>query len=1540
MNEKNMLHKTGRILVIGLVMVILAAGALFGQTATIGGSIYTGANDGTGPVFAPNALTPAITDATVMVQNQHSGGAFITYGTVTGNTWTATVPAPGDYVVMFSAPGHDLTSREFTVKDGDSQTKDAYLPALPLPLANLLVFAFWDNMVNGEPDGAPEDLPLNGVTWTVSDEEGTVLATGVTGSQATITLPDGVVITDTRGLYYFTGLPPGEVIATSDPSTITQAANPDIQFDNPDDATREYYLNYTEEGGPAWDPKLYPGDPGTEAGGFLIWHSYVEKLGQIDASNLAKRFPAGTTLADAGSINGSLGDADKAGLDPDEPFPIPGEDHPGVSLNDMVPDGLVILFTDNETVPTHPVATVEADPVTGDFTFNNVPPGNYKMMQFDIPLDYVWTQSQVRIGPNENVVFPLNSILVPRFFARGQGFVYDNSTTPPTPIAGASVHIRFKSGSIQRTEVTDANGWYNFDDLPEIEVIGFVDVDLPAGYRGTIRTETFFPGGKDPTHPNYTLKPPIDVTFNAMNRYIQWLTANYEADLYLEPIPATKGHIGGFVFNDNFEQGTWVGDGVYDPEEERTWPGVTVELYDASGTTLLATTTTGAFDEAATLAQGWFKPATWPPDELGGVFVGPLPGYYEFRDVDAGTYVVRVTPPAGFVATTGATTLGEETVTVTGVEPTVPANGDLHEVNFGVNTTPSGRIPNVNPGVPLAGEIEGGVFDDVNIDPRGGSLTADPNDLQSLLFAEKAGVDHAPVGAYDHLGYLLGVGVMGNPLCYPDAPDIPGQPGVSQCPECDLLFDPVQKPEMERRFAPGVHIYVGNDPSFLRGEDLNCNGILDAGEDLDNDGILDVGYWPDHPDWGFNPNLLPLTLPYTFGQGKFKFEADWSLVPVAAVGLGPLAGNAQILPNNRPVINNPGGGNGPVAVLRVGDIFRIQGHDFGDQQGYSTVTLAGSQQRIMSWTDTYIDIQIAQDALSGAIVVATSTGISNALSVQINYSRRRARYLARRSVFVDASNTGPQDGSEAHPWQTIGDALNHLPALGPRYVFVAPGTYQERVHLKDDGILLIGSGPHETIINGLPDITTFTQQGTSNGGGPTIFIGKGGKTGSVTNILISGFTITGSTVNDDDIGAGIFGDYGNQHIQINTCMIYRNGGYYGGGIWFHKSNHNVQIWSNLIAENGNFGGYGGGISVNDEPEYEAEHGQPEHTVDDLNPGPPPGTYDIYNNVIFHNWSADLGGGICLYEVKDHLNVYGNVLLENRSEDHGGALFFEDSGPIDVYGNVFLRNYSPDDGGAISFEDVGDTLSHVNVYNNLIAENIADDHGENHARGGAIAFDDTFFGKVFNNTIVGNIVAGSENPAGGGIDSERNGHEYNGTDGPYVAPGFSDPQIFNNIIWNNWRLHYDQPVEGGEEEDLPYPWGKNYVWTPDELHVDNPALQPEWESDGNSESFTHIHYNDIRGGYSNGTNNLDVDPSFVDPDGFIWKLNAGSPAIDKANAADGPNVDLELLPRTVNNGMIDMGAHEWRAMPPSIVRIPTGILGAIQMPIPGSSALHE
>jgi len=1399
------------VLIIAALIVIVTAQHLYAQTmtggtATIGGHIFTGSQN---PDGTPNTTTAApLTGAKVMVQDMHTG-AFVTYGTVTGNSWTATVPAPGEYVVMFSAPDHDATSRSFEVQDGDNLTKDAYLPPLPLPKANLLVYAFEDWAVNGE-DDFPDDPPLAGVTFEVIDEGGNVVATGVSG--ASPTLPPGAG-PHPDGLYYFTGLEPGKYHVRAIP--------PDLDG-NP--ATSDWYHTTSEEGSQLWEVVLYPGDPGTQGGAYLIWFGFVKKLGQIPNAEV------GSVPPDAGSISGVLLDAD--GNDPFDTLP---PNLVCVSANSTVPDGFVVLFTDGGGGPPHPVATTEADPVTGEYQFVNVPPGRYKLFGSDIPIDYVWVPRQVAVSPNTAVTG--QDIWMPRFYARARGYVRDSTGAP---IAGARVKFRLKPHSVWKETTTDANGWFNFDDLEEVEVMGFVDVEPPPGYR---LMNVDAPNDPDPC---------IAEKGKRGNRYVMFFSGmNYQVDLFVEAIPPGEGDIVGFTFNDHLMPGTWIPDGLYDEKEEGTIPGVTVELWDASMTTLITTTTSGVFDEEALKAQGWIPLYSQVPvDEFGDVYNGPILGYYEFRGLAPGTYNVKVIPPDGHLASTPTVV----SVTVSG--------GDRHEVNFGLYTE-----------VPKAGIIEGGIFDDLNLDTN----------PQSTFYMEKAIITGAPVVVYDHLGYQLDVMYQPSPLCYETAP-----PDLCDRPD---LGDEV---EIERRIAPGPHLFFGNDPNH-----------------------------PDH-----NPNYIPINMTYTFGQANAKFEADWSLPPIAFLGLGvPLQGNAQVLPDNAPVIDN---------VVPVGS-YLITGRNFGDTQGHSTVTLAGQELRVISWSDTEIHVDDPPEPVSGPLVVTTAAGPSNAVHVEMDYSPERAHYMEERSVFVDASNTGLKDGSREHPWVTITEALNHLPEARPRYVFVAPGTYYEQIRITESDVYLIGAGPRETIIDGRSRVT-ITSQGP-NGNGPVIYIGRdtGGeeekdkdkdkkdkkdkdkkdKKGGIENVMISGFTIRGGTVKDG-IGAGIFSDHNNRNININNCIIIRNGGYYGGGIWLHNSNHDVKIWSNLIAENGNYGGYGGGISVNDMPQNEENqtYGEPEHIGDDKESESPPGTYQIFNNLIFHNFSPDYGGGISLYEVKDRLQVFGNTIKENKADDHGGGIYFHDTGPIEVYGNVFLDNYCADDGGAISFEDVANEISTVEVYNNLFAKNVADDRGENHARGGALAFDDTFQVRIYHNTIVSNVVAGHYDPVGGAIDSERNGHEYTDRD-----PGFSDVQIENNIIWGNQRLLYDPPTDMAEDGYMDYTMGTNYRWSPDNLHVDNPSLQEEWESYKNSESLTLVRYNDIAADeYADREGNISVDPQFVDPEGLDWHLSAGSPVIDQAPVSSAPQDDLERLPRSPKQAMVDMGAYEFQWSHPGTITI--------------------
>lgn len=160
---------------------------------------------------------------------------------------------------------------------------------------------------------------------------------------------------------------------------------------------------------------------------------------------------------------------------------------------------------------------------------------------------------------------------------------------------------------------------------------------LPAGFNyasfvsaklngATIASPTITVNATNTARPAFTIGQSIQpgktltVTFNATigatvtaGTYYNLVEVNYEGKL-IPPVPQAPvnvggGQIGDVVFRD------WNGDGTLDAGEEGI-SGVTVQLYDGTGTTLLSTTTTD------------------------------VSGNYLFSGFAAGTYQVRITAPA------------------------------------------------------------------------------------------------------------------------------------------------------------------------------------------------------------------------------------------------------------------------------------------------------------------------------------------------------------------------------------------------------------------------------------------------------------------------------------------------------------------------------------------------------------------------------------------------------------------------------------------------------------------------------------------------------------------------------------------------------------------------------------------------------------------------------------------------------------------------------------------------------------------------------
>lgn len=86
--------------------------------------------------------------------------------------------------------------------------------------------------------------------------------------------------------------------------------------------------------------------------------------------------------------------------------------------------------------------------------------------------------------------------------------------------------------------------------------------------------------------------------------------------------------------------------------------------------------------------------------------------------------------------------------------------------------------------------------------------------------------------------------------------------------------------------------------------------------------------------------------------------------------------------------------------------------------------------------------------------------------------------------------------------------------------------------------------------------------------------------------------------------------------------------------------------------------------------------------------------------------------------------------------------------------------------------------------------------------------------------------------------------------------------------------------------------------------DESAAQSITENGSETVSFSIV-----RGGYASGTNIIEDDPLFVNPDSSVFKLLSCSPAIDAANSAIAPAFDIEDVVRPQFAGY-DMGTYEF------------------------------
>ena len=190
---------------------------------------------------------------------------------------------------------------------------------------------------------------------------------------------------------------------------------------------------------------------------------------------------------------------------------------------------------------------------------------------------------------------------------------------------------------------------------------------------------------------------------------------------------------------------------------------------------------------------------------------------------------------------------------------------------------------------------------------------------------------------------------------------------------------------------------------------------------------------------------------------------------------------------------------------------------------------------------------------------------------------------------------------------------------------------------------------------------------------------------------------------------------------------------------------------------------------------------------------------VANNDICGNFSAEYGGGISHFGLSPNGSIHDNRIYFNHSYDEGagiiiagelatnpGALYGQPGGPqgsgaVNIYNNLIQANMAEDDGGGLRFLMAGNFP--INVYNNMIVNNVSMHEG------GGVAIDDAPNVRFYNNTVMNNkttatAVTSDGLPAPAGLSTGANSVQLQLTL-PAGSPTFSNPLLFNDIFYNNW-----------------------------------------------------------------------------------------------------------------------------------------------------------
>ena len=396
---------------------------------------------------------------------------------------TAVIELPDghDFLISVLPDSGEHSMNGIRVTEGQGNAT-AVVNTLPVPTAQISVYVFHDNRpVNNAPDLGAEP-GLEGFAVTLSDQFGQQMMDAFGNMLGTTYMkyPDGTFMLDAEGSPIVDMPGTGVILTDENGEALIKNLAPGkygVVISPPYDET--WIQTTTIEGGPLIDAWVGSAEPAFLGEfGYFFWHTFYGFIQPMEFPD-----PAGGTV---GTIAGTL-----YYIHEQRP-PLPRGSLSGRAIE----EGWVAL---NDLSANDQQVYAGAAGEDGYFEINNVPPGTYQLVAWDLNLDVIIGFRTV-IVPAEGGLVDVGQVAEWAWFGFYEGVVFidmdqDGFRDPgEMGISDQAINLRFADGSIYQSTPTDMMGEYSFAEVFPFFFWIVTEVDY-ARYKATGATFITDDGG-------------------------------------------------------------------------------------------------------------------------------------------------------------------------------------------------------------------------------------------------------------------------------------------------------------------------------------------------------------------------------------------------------------------------------------------------------------------------------------------------------------------------------------------------------------------------------------------------------------------------------------------------------------------------------------------------------------------------------------------------------------------------------------------------------------------------------------------------------------------------------------------------------------------------------------------------------------------------------------------------------------------------------------------------------------------------------------